>query len=811
MGSGEAIGRRGFTLLELIVTLFVVALVTAIAVPTIGRSTEAVRVRADVAAFSAMLRHARERAITSRKAHAVVVDPGAHRMSIVAGAADGEVRESRALPERLEITADAAAGPHGPLRSPGGLERRRFPARHRDHRLPRHGRRPHRARAERAPVSRQGGFTLLEVLVAFAILSITVVVAVQGFAQGLRLLKLSGDHQSAILIADQRAREVVMPKEGHENGTDGGYTWERTIKELPAPELDVPGRAAQLARVPDRRAGGVGRRRAVGGRHHAAHGVGRRPEGGRAPMIVARDRRGFTLVELLIALSIVGALLAIAFGGLNVAIKAWRQGEDRAEAHQHVRSIALILARAVSATHPYRASRGEGPDPVVLFAGTDKRVEFVTQAVPFPGADADRLHRRRLRAGRQRRARSGHPPAGAAQPRAVLEGRDRLPRSQRHDAQVRIPRRGGVARQLGRRGDEDDAARGEGHGRRPPQRPDRGAATHHGLAPDGGAPVTGTRREEGGFALIAVLLVLAFVAVIGAEFAYSMRLEASAARIYKETLIATHLAEAGIEQATRELVADFAYVSLGDDKDPGNDPDCPLVFYTAARVALKRLPHRNVPLGGGQFTYCITDEEGRFNLNTMLTGDRFVRLLEAHGASSGPTGTRSRTVCSDWKDPNEEHRINGAESEDTYLKLPVPYRSKNGNLDSVAELVQIKGITPAVMEGVDGRRGLADVVSVWGSSQINVNTAGSRSPPGPWTVRCPVLATSSRPGAWTPTFPTARLATTGVALSHNSRTFRIEALGLVDGQVRARLTAIVRKGTNTGTDGITVLGWSGVR
>jgi general secretion pathway protein I len=245
MGSGEAVGRRGFTLLELIVTLFVIALVTAIAVPTIGRSTEAVRVRADVAAFSAMLRHARERAITTRKAHAVVVDPGAHRMNIVAGTGDGEVRESRALPERLEIVATPPARAHGPLRPARRLQRRRLPAGDRDHRLPRHGGRAHRAREERTRMSRQDGFTLLEVLVAFAILSITIVVAVQGFAQGLRLLKLSGDHQSAILIADQKAREVDNPKEGHENGTEGGYTWDRTIKELQAPELDVPGRAAR--------------------------------------------------------------------------------------------------------------------------------------------------------------------------------------------------------------------------------------------------------------------------------------------------------------------------------------------------------------------------------------------------------------------------------------------------------------------------------------------------------------------------------------------------------------------------------------
>ena len=99
-----AINQQGFTLLELIATLLVMALAVALAAPTIGRSTETIRMRAEVARFSAILRHARQEAIATRQPHSVVVDPVGRRVAITAG--EDEVREARPLPPELLIDAD---------------------------------------------------------------------------------------------------------------------------------------------------------------------------------------------------------------------------------------------------------------------------------------------------------------------------------------------------------------------------------------------------------------------------------------------------------------------------------------------------------------------------------------------------------------------------------------------------------------------------------------------------------------------------------------------------------------------------------
>ncbi len=96
-------------------------------------------------------------------------------------------------------------------------------------------------------------------------------------------------------------------------------------------------------------------------------------------------RRGFTLIEVVLALAIVGALLGVMFGGLRLGVAAWRQGDARAEALQHARSLSQLLTRALAGAHPYRA--GADADAArVVFQGEADRIAFVTSTPPMPFA-----------------------------------------------------------------------------------------------------------------------------------------------------------------------------------------------------------------------------------------------------------------------------------------------------------------------------------------------------------------------------------------------------------------------------------------
>ncbi len=303
-----------------------------------------------------------------------------------------------------------------------------------------------------------------------------------------------------------------------------------------------------------------------------------------------------------------------------------------------------------------------------------------------------------------------------------------------------------------------------------------------------------------GFALLAVMLVLALLGVIVGEFAFAMRLEATMVKSYREEIIGRHLVEAAVQQAIREILTDFQVVGLADKGT--------LTFFRLPARPLPRLPRSEAPLGRGTFSYRITDEEARINLNAAPP-DRIDRLLTTLGVDRQARDIINDSL-QDWKDPNDLHRVNGAES-DYYLKLPIPYRARNANLQDVAELLQIRGVTPEIYFGPSGEPGLAEFVTVHGAgaNQVNLNTAA------PTVLKALGLSDAEisqivQTREQTP-YAVVPGQFGGRGLTISTRTFRIEARGWVDGQLAGKVTAIVQKRVDAGgqPSGV-ILSWNPV-
>jgi len=94
----------------------------------------------------------------------------------------------------------------------------------------------------RSGLWRQSGFSLMEILVAFSILSISLGALLSVFGQGLRIAATSKHYSEAAIIAESRFAEVgsVQPLESmHDQGSSGNYQWEVIIAPYTWPETDV--------------------------------------------------------------------------------------------------------------------------------------------------------------------------------------------------------------------------------------------------------------------------------------------------------------------------------------------------------------------------------------------------------------------------------------------------------------------------------------------------------------------------------------------------------------------------------------------
>jgi len=215
----------------------------------------------------------------------------------------------------------------------------------------------------------------------------------------------------------------------------------------------------------------------------------------------------------------------------------------------------------------------------------------------------------------------------------------------------------------------------------------------------------GAAREvissQKGIALVVTLLITAILVAVVTEIVYAVHLEASMTEAFADSQRASILAEGGVDLAALSISSML--------KDKG------YIYFTPDEA------RRRLPAGKGELDIRVEDEQGKFPLNSIVYQSggineekyaAFKRLL-----SSLRLPEDLADSMADWIDSNDEPRSGGAESRGFYGLLNPPYEAKNAPLDSIDEMLMVRGYTPTVFKK------LSPYVTVYGDGLVNINTA----------------------------------------------------------------------------------------
>jgi type II secretory pathway component PulK len=219
-----------------------------------------------------------------------------------------------------------------------------------------------------------------------------------------------------------------------------------------------------------------------------------------------------------------------------------------------------------------------------------------------------------------------------------------------------------------------------------------------------------------GFVLVAVLLVVVVLALAAYQFSESMAAEYAASDSF---------ARVGQARAVAKSAIDYAMVMLSNPDTfsstlGGNPIDNQTAFqhivvqnsdkprFRGAFDIIAPYDYDSIQAGMTSYRYGVTDEASKININALFKLDSSGQTL-VNFLMTLPNMTEDvANSIVDWIDPDDDTRDSGAES-DYYSSLSPPYQAKNGPLDSIEELLLVKGVTPQMLFGNDqNRNGMLD-------------------------------------------------------------------------------------------------------
>jgi competence ComEA-like helix-hairpin-helix protein len=207
-------------------------------------------------------------------------------------------------------------------------------------------------------------------------------------------------------------------------------------------------------------------------------------------------------------------------------------------------------------------------------------------------------------------------------------------------------------------------------------------------------------RSEGGSILVGLLWCLALLSIVVIGVLHSVRMDLQVGKNYGDRIQAHYLALAGIEKAKALLYHDASDRSRNGKNHSGDLYNSPIQFQN---VELGRGEFEVFRRGredeGGGILYGVSDEESRLNVNVAAAE----QLARCQGMS-----TDIVAAIMDWRDGDNAVSPGGAESE-YYLSLQPPYQPRNGPIQTVRELLMVRGVSRQLLFGNDTHQnGLLD-------------------------------------------------------------------------------------------------------
>ncbi len=218
-------------------------------------------------------------------------------------------------------------------------------------------------------------------------------------------------------------------------------------------------------------------------------------------------------------------------------------------------------------------------------------------------------------------------------------------------------------------------------------------------------------KKQRGFALVVVILVMLLLSFLASQLIMLVRTELKISLNIKSRVVGHFLAAAGVNVGLFRLLDRpmETPTDLGPEEDWGNPVS---QFYQGYEYEFY--------LPKGKVTYSVSSETCKIDLNHSQRG--LIRLFLEYklGLEAGADDERLDTITDsllDWRDSDDMHRLNGAESE-YYTTLDDPYIARNGNIQDPAEFFLIKGT-----DVLKGKFYASDIFTVYNrTGKINFNS-----------------------------------------------------------------------------------------